>query len=90
MPQYGPSGLMGPIGPIDGLARLSLVLGLAGICCGVTGPFAVLLGLLGINRINESRGLLRGKGLAVAGIVLGALETVAIGAGTLVLASRPR
>jgi hypothetical protein len=56
------------------------------------GPVAVVLGLIGWRRTRP--GALRGRGLAVAGLVLGALGTLAwlalagVGVGT-ALASRP-
>ncbi len=76
MPQYGPSGLIPPISVVDGLARLSLFLGLIGLCCGLSGPFAAVFGFVSLKRIGESGGVRRGTGLAVAGVVLGVLETI--------------
>jgi hypothetical protein len=77
----------------DGVAVAALVTGVLGL-----GPVAVVLGLLGVRRTRPagaagSRGT-RGRGLAVAGTVLGAVGTLAwaglaaIGIGTAV-ASRP-
>jgi hypothetical protein len=81
LPSYGPSGVIRPIGAVDPLARLSLALGLLGICCGVTGPFAILLGVLANNRIDVGGGTVHGRGMALAGIVLGSLETAIVIAG---------
>lgn len=54
----------------NGFAIASLVLGVC-FCVGITGILAVVFGNLALNRINESQGREKGRGLAVAGIVLG-------------------
>ncbi len=55
----------------DGMAIASLVLGLI-LCLGaLTGIPAMILGFLSHGRINKSEGRLGGKGMAIAGIVLG-------------------
>jgi len=56
------------------LALLSFILGLLF----VTGPPALILGYCGLYAINASEGRLRGRRLAVGGMVLGALWTLII------------
>jgi prepilin-type processing-associated H-X9-DG protein len=54
------------------LAWLSLALGvLAPVTCGATGPFAIILGIVALRRVNLSDGALPGGRAARAGIVLG-------------------
>ncbi len=65
------------------LAVSSLVFGL--VCClPATGLIGMMLGVAGIAVISRSEGRLRGNGLAVAGVILGLISTlawVAIGVG---------
>lgn len=55
----------------NGLAIAGFVLS---IVCG--GVLALVLSIIGLNQINNSNGTQRGKGLAIAGIVLGAITTI--------------
>lgn len=61
----------------SGLAIASLVFGIVALafCCG---PFAgipgVVLGIVALSKIGESRGKVSGKGLAIAGIVTGSVS----------------
>ena len=67
-----------PAGPprTSGKAVWSIVLGAASLLCWVlTSIPAVILGILSLRDISNSRGRLRGQGLAISGIVLGALGT---------------
>ncbi|HMB07398.1 MAG TPA: DUF1559 domain-containing protein [Isosphaeraceae bacterium] len=58
----------------SGKAIASLVLGLMSLLCTIfTGIPAIILGILGIVDIDRSRGGLRGKGMAIAGVTCGAL-----------------
>jgi hypothetical protein len=61
----------------DGLAITSLVLGiLSMICCGiVTGIPAVICGHIAIGRMKKDPNL-QGKGLAMAGLIIGYLGIV--------------
>jgi Domain of unknown function (DUF4190) len=52
------------------MAVASLVLGVL-FCMVVTGILAVIFGNVALNRIDASQGTERGRGLAIAGIVLG-------------------
>ena len=59
------------------LAVWSMVLGLVSLLlCGFLGPLAFIFGIAGVSAINRSRGHLTGKGMAITGIILGALELV--------------
>jgi len=75
-PQYNPPGMSGygpPPGarpPMDGVSIASFVLGLLGC----TGLIALILGIVGISRTKN--GQRRGRGFAIAGIVIGALDIV--------------
>jgi prepilin-type processing-associated H-X9-DG protein len=61
----------------SGKAIWSLVLGLLSFfCVFLTGIPAIILGILGLLDIGRSRGRLRGKGLAITGIVIGSLGIV--------------
>ena len=56
-----------------GLAVASLVLGIASIAClGIfAGLPAVICGIIALSKINNSKGSLTGKGLAIAGLATG-------------------
>jgi Domain of unknown function (DUF4190) len=57
---------------VSSYAVASLVLGLVWLC-GVGSVLAVVFGIMGIRQVNRAEGRLTGKGLAVAGLVLGIL-----------------
>ena len=68
----------------NGFAVASLVLGIAIVCTGIIGGIlAVVFGNLALARIDAAQGAQRGRGLAIAGIVLGwiAIGLTAIAAG---------
>jgi hypothetical protein len=52
------------------MAVASLVLGIL-FCLAVTAILAVIFGNVALNRIDASGGTQRGRGMAIAGIVLG-------------------
>lgn len=56
----------------SGMAIASLVLGLVGFC-GVTAIMGMILGLVATIRIGKSNGQLKGKGLAISGMILSSL-----------------
>lgn len=60
-----------PPAPVDGVAVAALVTGVLSL-----GPVPLALGIAGMSRTRRSG--TRGRGLAVAGLVLGALQTVAL------------
>jgi hypothetical protein len=63
----------GPVVPgrTSGLAVASLVLGVLGFCTfGLSALVGLILGIVGLSRISAGGGRLRGKELAIAGIVV--------------------
>lgn len=56
------------------MAILSLVAGVPGMCVPLLGLVAIVLGALGISKARDPR--VGGKGLAIAGLVLGIVGTV--------------
>jgi type II secretory pathway pseudopilin PulG len=66
-----------PAGPrVSSMAITSLVLGVASFMCWIfTGLPAVVLGALSLRKIYRSQGQLTGEGLAIGGIVTGAVTT---------------
>ena len=69
-PAY-PGGAPSPTQSTSGLAIGSLVTGLFFWCFVLPGIVAVVLGYLALERIDDSDGLQKGRGMAIAGIVLG-------------------
>lgn len=49
----------------------ALVTGLFFWCCAIPGIVAIVLGHLALEQIEDSGGVKRGRGMAIAGIVLG-------------------
>jgi Domain of unknown function (DUF4190) len=60
-----------PIVSTSGLAVAALVTGLFFWCFVIPGVVAVILGNLALEQIADSNGAKRGRGMAIAGIVLG-------------------
>ncbi len=61
----------------DPCAIWSLVLGILILCCSAfSGVPALVLGIISKNRIRDSRGTLKGKGMATAGIILGIIGII--------------
>lgn len=61
----------------ESLALWSLILGIVGLAvCQPVAIIAVLLGLISLRRIGAAEHRLKGKGMAVAGIIMGALATI--------------
>jgi hypothetical protein len=71
-PPYPPPGYAPPYGETtNGFAIASLVLGiLGGVAC-FGWILALVFGYLAKSQIDASRGMQRGRGMAIAGIVLG-------------------
>lgn len=62
----------------SGMAISSLILGLSSFICSIfTGIIAIVLGIVALNKISSSQGRVTGKGLAITGITLGAIGSVA-------------
>jgi len=60
----------------DGAAIAALVCGIAGFFCVIPAILAIILGYSSKKRIDRSGGLLGGRGMAQAGIVLGIVTLV--------------
>jgi len=68
-----------PSAKTSGLAIASLVLGIFGIfTCGLTAIVGLILGIVGLCAISKRAEQLKGKGLAIAGIVISAISIVMI------------
>jgi len=89
-PKYGPpaynpySNYQPP--PSNGMAIASFITSLAGtfLLCGVSGIVGIILGVIALNRSKQLQGA--GRGMAIAGIVIGAAQLVlAIGFAVVVL-----
>ncbi|MGW6197088.1 DUF4190 domain-containing protein [Kribbella sp. NPDC055110] len=70
---YGGYGYSGS-GGTNGLATAALVTGLGGFVIGVSAPVAIGLGIAALVQIKRSRQ--EGKGMAIAGLVMGSLVTL--------------
>jgi prepilin-type processing-associated H-X9-DG protein len=67
----------------SGLAITSLVLGILGlVTCGITillsAPIGLILGIVSITKIGKSQGQLKGRGLALAGIITSGVSLLLI------------
>jgi len=70
-----------PLSPADvktsGMAIASLVLGILGIIsCGITPLIGLILGILAVRNVRNSKGALVGEGIAIAGTIISALFLV--------------
>ncbi len=76
---------------MDKGARTSLVLGIVGfVIYGVIlGPAAIIEGVKARKRIRLSNGYLTGDGMAIAGIVLGAIVTVIFVVAVILIVRQP-
>ncbi len=75
--EFGPSGA-GEV-KTSGRAITSLVLGLGSFCLWVfTGIPAVIYGSLALSDIGKSRGRLKGKGMALTGIITGSIGSLGV------------
>jgi hypothetical protein len=61
------------------LAVTSLVLGVLGaFTCGITALFGLVLGIIALVKISNSRGALRGGGIALAGVIVSGIFMILI------------
>ncbi len=76
MPPGGP--IYGAAGPpkSDASAIAALVCGIVGLACFLPAIAAIVLGFSSKSRIDQSNGQLTGRGMAIAGIVLGIIALV--------------
>ncbi len=81
-PQYGPPPGYAPVLPTNTKATAALITGITTLvlswCCGlgVFGLVAVVLGMKGRSEVRQSQGTQTGEGLALAGIITGAIAVV--------------
>lgn len=78
-PQYPAGAAYAPYAPVpvagsSKLAIASLICGIVGLCTGFVGIGAVICGHLALNEIKKSGNVLQGRGMAIAGLILGYLE----------------
>ena len=57
--------------PTNGFAMASLVFGILALCTGITAIPAVICGHIALAQINQAGGMGQGKGMAIAGLVIG-------------------
>src|SRR6516164_5461343 len=58
----------------SGMAVTSLVLGILGLfTCGLTALFGLIFGIISLIKIKNNKGMLKGDGIALAGIIVSAL-----------------
>jgi len=66
--------------PTSGLAIASLICGLCGfVLLFVTGIPAIIMGHMALNKIKASNGAIQGRGIALAGTILGYFTTLLLG-----------
>ena len=84
MPSSGWEGAAPPVprSKTSGLAVASLVTGLFFWCFLIPGVVGIVLGFLALEQVADGRGTVKGRGMAIAGIVLG---YVGLGIAALVL-----
>jgi hypothetical protein len=79
-PQYGaypyPYGYPPPQPGTNGLAIAAMVCGICGFLCAVPGLVGVILGIISLPQIKRSQQ--SGRGMAIAGIVVGSLWILAV------------
>jgi type II secretory pathway pseudopilin PulG len=64
---------------LSGMAVTSLVLGILGMfSCGLTALFGLILGIIAVTKVKNSRGTLTGFGIALAGLVVSAVALMMI------------
>jgi prepilin-type processing-associated H-X9-DG protein len=66
-----PIGALPAPGKTSALAVTALVLGILGVLtCGATSLFGLILGIIAMVKVSHSQGALRGKGLALAAVII--------------------
>lgn len=64
-----------PVAGMEGqnktLAIVSLVCGVIGLCCGLSGIIAIITGFMAKNNADSNPAEYGGRGMAMAGIILG-------------------
>lgn len=67
---------MGAAGQNQTLAIVSLVCGILGLCCGLPGIAALITGYIAKNKADTDPQNYGGRGMAIAGMVLGAISVI--------------
>lgn len=62
-----------PASKASGMAIASLILSVSGLLCGVTAIVGIVLGVIELGRIKKGESSAKGKGLAKAGVIIGAV-----------------
>jgi hypothetical protein len=76
-PTAAPAAVPVRVPKTSGLAIASLICGIGGLCTlGLGGLVGIILGIIGLVKIGKSGGQLKGKGLAIGGIVASALSMI--------------
>lgn len=80
-PSYGPPSQPGYGQPTNGKATAALIVGIASLvlsfcCLGIAGVIALVLGVKARNEISASGGRQTGDGMALAGIITGAVAVL--------------
>lgn len=76
-PGYGAAAYRQPTASTNGMAIGSLVCSIAGlVTCGLGSLLGVIFGHIGLSQIKQSGGAQPGRGLAIAGLVIGYLVVV--------------
>ena len=75
-PTYAMAGGVAPVAPTHQLAIWSLVLGIAAfaMCGPITSLPGLIIGILARSKIRDSRGAYGGEGMALAGIIISAIN----------------
>ncbi len=74
-----PLNVPSPVGKTSALAITSLVLGILGLfTCGTTALVGLILGIIALVKVSNSGGALRGKGIALAGVIVSGIFLVMI------------
>jgi len=72
-----PARPLAPVGKTSIMAIAALVLGICGIfTCGITALFGLILGIIAMVRVTNSRGALTGKGLALGGVIVSGIMLI--------------
>lgn len=81
-PAAGYSAIMtsNPVVPVPFTSRwaiASLVCSILGLCTGIGAILGVVFGHIALSQINKSNMIVQGRGLAIAGLILGYLQIAA-------------
>jgi len=57
----------------SGMALASMILSVVGLFCGVTAIVGIILGAIELGRIKRGESSAKGKSLATAGVIIGAI-----------------